>query len=103
VVILLVVWVVKGTLFHPSTCTGEYKFTFGLFREYVEDYPEIAIRELLINALAHRDYSRQQIIEIRKYPTYLEIESPGLFPEGITSENYLRKSNPATQHHGCAA
>jgi predicted HTH transcriptional regulator len=70
------------------------EFTFGLFREYVEDYPEIAIRELLINALAHRDYSRQQIIEIRKYPTYLEIESPGLFPEGITSENYLRKSNP---------
>jgi hypothetical protein len=25
VVILLVVWVVKGTLFHPSTCTGEYQ------------------------------------------------------------------------------
>lgn len=70
------------------------EFQFGLFRDFVEDYPETAIRELLINAIAHRDYSRQQIIEIRKYDDYLEIESPGSFPEGITPENCLWKSNP---------
>jgi predicted HTH transcriptional regulator len=70
------------------------EFNFGLFREYVEDYPEIVIRELLINAIVHRDYSRQQIIEIRKYPSYIEIESPGTFPEGVTELNYLRKTNP---------
>lgn len=72
------------------------EYVFGLFREYVEDYSEIVIRELLINALAHRSLSRQQIVEIRKYEDgrYLEIESPGPFPEGITVENYLRKTNP---------
>ncbi len=72
------------------------EYVFGLFREYVEDYSEIVIRELLINALAHRSLSRQQIVEIRKYDDgrYLEIESPGPFPEGITVENYLRKTNP---------
>ena len=70
------------------------EFNFGLIREYVEDYPQIVLRELLINALAHRDYSRQQIIEIRKYPSYIEFESPGTFPEGVTTENYLRKTNP---------
>ena len=72
------------------------EYIFGLFREYVEDYSEIVIRELLINALAHRDISRQQIIEIRKYDDggYLEFESPGQFPEGVTVENYLRKTNP---------
>lgn len=72
------------------------EFVFGLFREYVEDYSEIVIRELLINALAHRDISRQQIIEIRKYEDggYLEIESPGTFPDGVTVDNYLRKTNP---------
>ena len=69
------------------------EFRFGLFREYVDDYSETVIRESFINALAHRDYSRQQIIEIRKYPTYLEIESPGPFPEGINSNNFLRKTN----------
>lgn len=72
------------------------EYIFGLFREYVEDYSEIVIRELLVNALAHRDISRQQIIEIRKYDDggYLEFESPGRFPEGVTVENYLRKTNP---------
>jgi ATP-dependent DNA helicase RecG len=70
------------------------EFQFGLFRDFIEDYPEIVIRELLINAIVHRDYSRQQIIEIRKYDDYLEIESPGAFPEGVTPENCLWKSNP---------
>lgn len=72
------------------------EYVFGLFREYVEDYSEIVIRELLINALAHRSLSRQQIVEIRKYDdgNYLEIESPGTFPEGININNYLRKTNP---------
>jgi len=70
------------------------EFHFGLFREFIEDYPEIVLRELLINAIAHRDYSRQQIVEIRKYPNYLEFESPGHFPQGITETNFLRKTNP---------
>ena len=70
------------------------EFLFGLFREYIEDYPEVVLRELLINAIAHRDYSRQQIIEIRKYPNYLEFESPGHFPQGINETNFLRKTNP---------
>lgn len=70
------------------------EFHFGLFREYIEDYPEIVLREMLINAIAHRDYSRQQIIEIRKYPTYIEFESPGNFPQGIDETNFLRKTNP---------
>jgi predicted HTH transcriptional regulator len=70
------------------------EFHFGLFREYIEDYPEVVLRELLINAIAHRDYSRQQIIEIRKYPNYLEFESPGHFPQGINEANFLRKTNP---------
>jgi predicted HTH transcriptional regulator len=70
------------------------EFHFGLFREYIEDYPEVVLRELLINAIAHRDYSRQQIIEIRKFPSYLEFESPGHFPQGIDETNFLRKTNP---------
>lgn len=94
----------KGNIIEVATeCFNQLKaeirqreYIFGLFREYVEDYSEIVIRELLINALAHRDLSRQQIVEIRKYDDggYLEIESPGTFPEGVTPENFLRKTNP---------
>lgn len=67
---------------------------FGLFHDFIEDYSEVVIRELLINAIVHRDYSRQQCIEIRKYPSYLEIESPGQFPDGVDITNMLRKTNP---------
>ncbi|REC40764.1 RNA-binding domain-containing protein [Chryseobacterium sp. 5_R23647] len=74
--------------------TKKKEFHFGLFREYIEDYSEIVIRELLINALAHRDYSRQQTIEIRKYSNYIEFESPGKFPQGVNEQNFLRKTNP---------
>ena len=70
------------------------EFHFGLFRDYIEDYPEIVLRELLINAIVHRDYSRQQIIEIRKFPNCIEFESPGHFPQGIDDTNFLRKTNP---------
>ena len=69
------------------------EFHFGLFREYVEDYPEVVLRELLMNAVAHRDYSRPQIIQVRKYPTHIEFESPGPFPSGIDETNFLRQSN----------
>ena len=33
------------------------------------------------------------IIEIRKYPSYIEFESPGGFPQGVDTTNYLRKTN----------
>lgn len=72
----------------------QVEMNFGLFHETIEDYSEIVLRELLVNALVHRDYSRHQIIQIRKYPDYIEFESPGLFPDGINSENFLWKTNP---------
>lgn len=70
------------------------EMNFGLFHEIIEDYSPIVLREVLINAIAHRDYSRQQIIQIRKYPSCIEVESPGTFPEGITVDNFLWKTNP---------
>jgi len=79
---------------HQGASLKKKEFHFGLFRVYIEDYPEVVLRELLMNAIAHRDYSRQQIIEIRKYPNYLEFESPGHFPQGIDETNFLRKTNP---------
>jgi ATP-dependent DNA helicase RecG len=45
-----------------------------------DDYPSLAIRELLLNALVHRDYSIHTIhrpIEIHIYSDHLIIESPG--------------------------
>lgn len=66
----------------------------GLFIENVKDFNEEVVREGLLNAVCHRDYSRGESVFIRQYPKLLEIESPGRFPLGITPENIIDRQNP---------
>ncbi|MFA4849539.1 MAG: RNA-binding domain-containing protein [Methanoregula sp.] len=50
-------------------------------------YPSPAIREGLVNAFAHRDYSDfSGGITISIYPNRVEIENTGRFPEGVTPD-----------------
>ena len=56
----------------------------GLFRESLI-YPEQACREALVNAIAHRDYSREGTpIEIVVYDDRMEFRSPGGLLSGIS-------------------
>ena len=49
----------------------------GLFRESLI-YPESACREALVNAIAHRDYSREGIpVEVFVYDDRMDFQSPG--------------------------
>ena len=51
-------------------------------------YPEDAVREALINALAHRDYSAASGgVSIHVFPRRLEIWNSGSLPEGVTEES----------------
>lgn len=52
-------------------------------------YPFEAMRELLINALAHRDWTRFVDVEIVGYSDRLEITSPGALPNAMTVEKML--------------
>ncbi len=52
-------------------------------------YPFEAVRELLINALAHRDWIRFVDVEIFGYKDRLEIISPGSLPNSMTVEKML--------------
>ncbi len=52
-------------------------------------YPYEAIRELIINALGHRDWTRFGDIEISGYKDRLEIISPGALPNSMTVEKML--------------
>ena len=52
-------------------------------------YPFEALRELLINALAHRDWTRFVDVEIAGYQDRLEITSPGALPNSMTIEKVL--------------
>jgi ATP-dependent DNA helicase RecG len=60
----------------------------GLVREEVPEFPPVAVREALVNAVGHRDYSaRGSAVEVRIYDDALEIESPGTLPGWVTVEN----------------
>ena len=50
------------------------------------DYPVEVIRELLINAFAHRDWTRQNDVHLTVFSDRLEVNSPGALPNGITIE-----------------
>lgn len=66
----------------------------GLFRLDLPTFDEVAVREALLNALAHRDYRLGGSVFIRQYPQRLEIVSPGGLPAGITPENIYDQQNP---------
>ncbi|MGI9283396.1 MAG: RNA-binding domain-containing protein [Endozoicomonas sp.] len=52
-------------------------------------YPKAAVRELVINALAHRDWTRSIAIEIGIYSDRLELISPGALQNSMTIEKML--------------
>ncbi|WP_429044537.1 RNA-binding domain-containing protein [Aeromonas veronii] len=53
-------------------------------REDIPMYPEQAVREAIVNAFAHRDYSNfAGGIKVEVSPTHLKIWNAGAFPQGI--------------------
>ena len=71
--------------------TYSYEFPNGLFRKQIRQYHPKLIRELLVNAVAHRSYTISKDIMIEVYPSRLEISSPGGFPFGVTRDNILHE------------
>lgn len=60
-----------------------------LQREDIPEYPVVALREVLVNAVAHTDYSlRGMQIMLAIYSDRLEIQSPGTFPAGMTIDDF---------------
>lgn len=58
----------------------------GLQRVESLEYPSVAIREMLLNALIHRNYMGAPT-QIRVYDHKIEIWNDGLLPEGFTIES----------------
>ncbi len=62
----------------------------GMSHQEVLEYPFEAVRELIVNAIAHRDYNLQgDCIHLNIYSDRLEVTSPGELPGPITVENIL--------------
>lgn len=70
----------------------------GLFRKQIRNYPTEVIRELLINAIAHKRYTLSGDIFIEVYPDRMVISNPGGLPLGITANNILHERQRRNPH-----
>jgi len=70
----------------------------GLFRKSVRQYPKEVVRELLINAIAHKKFTISGDIFIEVYPDRMVITNTGSLPLGITKDNILHERNRRNPH-----
>jgi ATP-dependent DNA helicase RecG len=74
---------IKSIILEKSSATLK-----GAARVVSYPYPEESIREAIVNAVAHRDYTISGIdIRVDIYPDRLEIESPGKLPNTLSLES----------------
>ncbi|MCY4522827.1 MAG: putative DNA binding domain-containing protein [Caldilineaceae bacterium] len=66
---------------------GSIAWLDGGRRRRKRAFPLDAVREAIVNAVAHRDYAREGTdIEVSLYEDRLEVISPGRLPNGVTVE-----------------
>ena len=91
---------VHGDLFSQAQKTMELLLTKylkaaigyrGIHRVETLPVPEVALREALLNAIMHKDYSVGAPIQIRVHGDCLKIWNPGELPENWSLENLLKR------------
>lgn len=75
-----------------------YELPDGMYRQNVPAFDEIVVRELLVNALAHRPYTQRGDIFLNLHPDRLEVVNPGLLPLGVTPQNILHTTVRRNEH-----
>ena len=74
----------------------------GFVRHDVPEYPEVAYREAIVNAVGHRDYALEGgSVQVRLFADRVEIQSPGglgghLTVDNIAYEQYTRNPHIMT-------
>ena len=94
--------IVKGNIFELVIKSWEhlrsllaYKTTFGSNAQFEQKYiyPEDAVREAILNAIAHRDYSITNAIEVFIFDNRMEIRSPGALLSTLSVQNLYKLEN----------
>lgn len=73
----------------PFIAEEDSEIDEGLRRETHPRYSNDALREALLNAFVHRDWTRPMEVEVVNYSDRLEITSPGALQNSMTLEKML--------------
>ena len=77
-----------------SLPTQSYPVATSALRERTEtDYPPVAIRELLLNAIMHRSYESNAPVHFYWYDDRIEIQNPGGLYGMASPENFPRQTD----------
>ncbi|MDL2301500.1 putative DNA binding domain-containing protein [Lachnospiraceae bacterium OttesenSCG-928-D06] len=62
----------------------------GLVRKDAYELPIAAIREMIVNAVCHRNYMDNSCVQVAVYDNRVEVTSPGMLYGGLTLEEAMR-------------
>ena len=64
-------------------------------REEINDYPESALREAIINVVCHRDYFTEEVpVSVEVFKDRVQIRNPGGLPKGYDRKRFGTESIP---------
>jgi ATP-dependent DNA helicase RecG len=72
---------------------GQTTVQIGAYIFGILNFNETVIREAVLNAIAHRDYTISSEVVIKQYPQRIIINNPGGFPKGVNIDNLLTVSS----------
>lgn len=64
----------------------------ALREQSITDYPRFALRELLMNAVMHRDYEATAPIRFYWFADHIEVQNPGSLYGEASRENFPRQN-----------
>ena len=82
----------KAVQYVADAMDWRVEFDGSLERKEFPEIPVDAVREAVINAFAHRIIESAQSVEVAIYKSFIEIYSPGKFPDHVTPEQFITEA-----------
>jgi ATP-dependent DNA helicase RecG len=79
----------KAVQYIADTMDWRVEFDGSLERKEYPEIPVDAVREAVVNAFGHRLVESKQAVEVAIYKSFIDIYSPGIFPENVEPEQFV--------------